>query len=402
MYRALIVLSISLAAFWIPASLSVAEELTVAQACSLAEAIVAANSDSAVGGCPAGAGADTILLTSDQTLTEELPVIASAITIEGHGFSIDGDGKRVFSVNPEGDLQLFELEVTGGFADETSALCFEIDEGEAEQNEEGESEDDEEVQVGYGGAICVDRGAVRISSSRFVGNTVKGHGGAIFILGGRLEILESEFDANVAEGSGGGVFARGSRVTISDSAFTNNQSSQHGGALLNREGRMEIADSAFSGNQAAEYGGAIDNIVEGDLAVSSSTFTSNQATTGGAIGNWQSQFRIDSSQFRINTAEDGGAIQSEDGHAAICESEFDGNSAVSVGAAVYGIRGTLSAASNVFSANSAGDGGIIHIIEPEAATLNLSANRFADNEGDDCVGCQDASAIAETCATASD
>ena len=38
--------------------------------CTLGDAITAANTDAAVGGCTAGSGADTIELTTDVTLTE--------------------------------------------------------------------------------------------------------------------------------------------------------------------------------------------------------------------------------------------------------------------------------------------------------------------------------------------
>src|SRR5262249_2332166 len=74
--------------------------IAVGGGCSLVDAITAANSDSATGGCIAGSGADTIDLPigSTQTLTavnntdpygaNGLPVITSVMTIEGHGSTI--------------------------------------------------------------------------------------------------------------------------------------------------------------------------------------------------------------------------------------------------------------------------------------------------------------------------
>jgi hypothetical protein len=49
-----------------------AATIPVGGACTLVDAITAANTDTATGGCPAGSGADTILLPagSTQTLTE--------------------------------------------------------------------------------------------------------------------------------------------------------------------------------------------------------------------------------------------------------------------------------------------------------------------------------------------
>ena len=62
-----------------------AADITVGDECALADAIEAANSDAAAGGCLAGAGADTIWLSDDMTLTAELSYIESDITVEGNG-----------------------------------------------------------------------------------------------------------------------------------------------------------------------------------------------------------------------------------------------------------------------------------------------------------------------------
>ena len=51
--------------------------------CTLADAITAANTDTATNGCTAGSGADTITLGVNITLKAPLPDITSEITIEG-------------------------------------------------------------------------------------------------------------------------------------------------------------------------------------------------------------------------------------------------------------------------------------------------------------------------------
>jgi hypothetical protein len=82
-----------------------AATIPVGGACTLVEAIMAANTDTATSGCPAGSGADTIMLPagSIQTLTEVnndtygptgLPVISSATTIEGQGRRLRGTARR--------------------------------------------------------------------------------------------------------------------------------------------------------------------------------------------------------------------------------------------------------------------------------------------------------------------
>jgi hypothetical protein len=46
-----------------------AASITVSGSCTLVDAISAANSDTATGGCAAGSGADTIILSDNVTLT---------------------------------------------------------------------------------------------------------------------------------------------------------------------------------------------------------------------------------------------------------------------------------------------------------------------------------------------
>ena len=371
---AIFIMILSLASLALPVAFAV--DIEVGEACGLAEAIEAANSDEPVGACPAGAGDDSIRLTGDATLADALPPIASAIAIEGGGFTLDGDGNRIFHVSGEGELHITELTLTGGRADEDSAACLapatdaELDEAEASE------ETDEPEPAGYGGAICIDGGIVSVSASRFSDNWAGGGGGAIAIFGGMLEIAESQ--------------------------FSDNSAGEHGGALYSEGGSVDLKRTAFRDNQATEYGGAIDNIAGARLVIAESEFTGNQATTGGAIGNWQSRLSVTGSRFEANEAERGGAIQSVDGEPEICQSAFSDNVAETVGAAIYNARGRLAAADNDFSGNRAGEGGVIHIIEPEAATLALSANRFSDNDDEDCAGCDDAEREAYDCGAEAD
>ena len=79
-----------------------AATIEVTDTCSLVDAIRAANTDTAQGGCPAGEGADTIRLPQGSTQTLQsvhntafgptgLPVIRSVVTIAGRGSTIVRD-----------------------------------------------------------------------------------------------------------------------------------------------------------------------------------------------------------------------------------------------------------------------------------------------------------------------
>jgi hypothetical protein len=97
--------------------------------CTLVDAITAANADAAVGGCPAGSGADTIQLTTDVTLTEVnnyylgdngLPFVEGEIIIEGGGFTIernvDAPPFRLVVVRSGASLSLDDITLRNGKA----------------------------------------------------------------------------------------------------------------------------------------------------------------------------------------------------------------------------------------------------------------------------------------------
>ncbi|CAN5818980.1 hypothetical protein BH20PSE1_BH20PSE1_18640 [soil metagenome] len=98
-------------------------------ACTLVDAITSANTDAAAGGCPAGNGADTIVLPtgSTQSLTAVdnitlgptgLPLITSTVTIRGRNSTIQRESNapefRILAVDSSGDLTLHSTTVSGG------------------------------------------------------------------------------------------------------------------------------------------------------------------------------------------------------------------------------------------------------------------------------------------------
>ena len=115
--KVLISIALSLAL----AQLSLAADFTVSSAsdCTLADAIQAANSDSAVGNCAAGSGSDTIYLSGDITLGGNLPTIRSTMTISSNDHSIKrvisgNHAHRIFNIEDGGNLTLVCLQLING------------------------------------------------------------------------------------------------------------------------------------------------------------------------------------------------------------------------------------------------------------------------------------------------
>ena len=342
-----------------------AADIAVDEFCSLTDAIRAANSDAAVGGCPAGDGADVITLTSNVTLWADLPRITTEITVEGAGFSISGNSAyRIFFVEASGELTLSHLTLADGKASDVPLPS----------GEKGKT----------GGAI-INAGILTVNSSRFADNSAD-HGGAMHNLAGaELSILDSVFTGNTSEFRGGAIINPGSLV-ISNSTFSGNSTNWAGGAISN-SGEGKLNDSTFSDNSAV-VGGAVVNFSE--LSVSHSAFSDNTADErGGAFDNWASLSISNSSIIGNIAKESGGAIHSE-GELILDYSTIGGNSA-DVGSGIYIFgdyydNATATLTHVTLAQNVAGVDALMVVGEAPDAMVNLRNSIIAANKGGNCYG----------------
>lgn len=286
-----------------PAQRVSAAVIRLDEACSLHDAIVAANTDSPAGGCPAGSGADTIVLTDDVTLSEALPVIESVIAIEGGGFSISGDKRYlIFRVGewPYGNTSLHALSRLT-----TNRLVLKDARGD------------------LGSALYIASGAeVRIFQSQVADNYAR-DGGAIFNWG-NLKIVESTLSNNLASDSGGAIKNHGSaKLAVTISTFKNNVAGNKGGAIFS-SGPASVESSSFVRNAALE-GGAIYSD-EDKLAVANSTFSHNiGADAGGAIHLHESAATLSHLTIYGNESRHGGGVFRDGGSVSLVNSIIGGS-----------------------------------------------------------------------------
>lgn len=334
-------------------------DITVDAECSLTEAINAANRDSDSGGCASGDGADTIHLTGDYRLVSALPAIASDITFEGNGYSINGNGaQRIFDVLLDATLSLRNVTLLNGRADR-------------------------------GGAIF-NLGKLHIEDSSFSGNTAyESNGGAIYNAG-HLTISNSVFADNIADrlgdvtSSGGAIYNDGSdggtgELTVSDSSFQGNWAEWGGGAINNAAGVVTISHSAFENNSADGFGGALDN--DDRMTVSGSSFIANSSDRGGAIDNMD-QLTVSISQFTGNLAEDFGGAISNKGEADVSDSNFTDNQTENSGGAINNDNAKLKVSGSSFSGNASKWGGAINSrddVSSQKADLLVLDSAFVAN-----------------------
>jgi CSLREA domain-containing protein len=196
--------------------------------CSLREAILAANTDAAFGGCPAGGGADTIPLgagtyglsippgtTGDGSLEGDLDV-AGPLTITHTGLApavIDGNGiDRVVHVLPTGNLTASGLTIRNGRTTQSGAGIR----NEGNLNLSFATLTGNETTASFGGGIAnTSTGTLVLTDVTISGNRAENDSGGLDQgPGGQANLNNVTITGNTADtdgngGGGGGLVAKG-------------------------------------------------------------------------------------------------------------------------------------------------------------------------------------------------
>lgn len=246
--------------------------------CSLREAVISANTDTATGGCAAGSGADTIVfdttLPSPAIFTLTLTGVnedASAsgdldltgiLTIQGadaNRIIIDGNNAdRIFDIRPGATITLSGVTLQNGNPGSSAG----------------------------GGGVIVSGGVPRAKLT-LLNSVVRDNraslGGGIYTAGngGTAVIQESQIVANTAQTSGGGI-ANSGDLTLLNSTIAQNEA-RTGGGIEHFGVSMKLTNSTISGNRASDNGGGLYN--RGDALILNATFSGNTASGPGTGGN---------------------------------------------------------------------------------------------------------------------
>ena len=294
-------------------------EIVVGPACDLVSAIVAANTDAPAGMCPAGRGADTIVLPAGSTQglavayenadgATGLPSITSDITILGNGATIapaaGAPDFRLVRVAANGVLALRDLRVRGGSASVRGGAIFVA--GGRLSMENATVEDSISPN---GGGLAALNGTVSLRLVTVRNNTAN-TGGGIYTEGGSLELTDAVVSGNrathpTATTFGGGIYTS-SALTVTRGVITGNSAFDGGGVLSS--GPSTLTDVTVSGNAASGGFGGIDN--RGVMTLVRGAVSANTAgDVGGGIGNQFSgagSLRVTGAQITGNKAGAGG------------------------------------------------------------------------------------------------
>jgi hypothetical protein len=275
--------------------------------CSLIEAIVNANNDAAThADCPAGSGADTIVLPANANVTltnlfdfAGLPQINSPIIIQGNGATIARNGNapdfQLVAVTNSGDLTLQNVTLSGGRTfDRGGGLINYGTLNIANSTISGNA-------ANYGGGGVSNWGTAIISNSGISGNDSSNYFGGGVANYGTVTIKDTTISGNVAY-VGGGISNSGI-VTIENSTVSGNTADTGGG--LRNFGTLTAINSIISDNSANSYGGGIANSIT--LTIENSIVSGNTADRGGGIFN-SGSLTITNSTVSGNSANHGADV----------------------------------------------------------------------------------------------
>jgi hypothetical protein len=261
---------------------STSEDRPLPGHCSFREAVHAANTGVATGGCPPGDPlGTTILLDADVALNKQ-----ENITIQG-------------SIHLYTSLE-HRPQITG----RSTAI------------------------------VVTPTGKLKVDRIRFSGFTTT----VLFVdatttQGGVLELVDSEISDNIgpiANVETVGILNNGGYVSIEGCLLQRNVDSIRGGALLNNGGVVDINNTSITENAAGHGGGGIFNGSNGTMRIFNSTISGNRQTSdaygGGGIFNASGDVHIDFSTIANNvTAVDGSGVKNATGVVTMKRSIVTGN-----------------------------------------------------------------------------
>ena len=369
----------------IPTSASAADITVVDAGCTIVDAVIAANINTATGDCAAGepdaTATDVIILPNNsiQSLTvgyvggtdNALPVISSDITIQGNGSTLRRDSSSSF--------RLIKVE---GAGTHLTINDLTIENGNTYYN--------------GGGIYANSNSSVSLSNSTVSGNYAYSGGGIYARNSSSVSLSNSTVSGNSAYSFGGGIFAgSSSSVSLSNSTVSGNSTYFGGGIFAESSSSVSLSNSTVSGNSANRVGGI--NVFSSSISLTNSTVSGNSSTNrSGGIYASNSSVSLTNSTVSGNSGMRGGGIYASNSSVSLTNSTVSGNSAM-IGGGIYAkFISSISLTNSTVSGNSAFNGGGI---SGASSTISLSNSIIANSSNNDDI--YDAGSLTLTSDTAS-
>ena len=285
------------------------DEFGAGVACSLREAVQAANIDADFGGCErtGGGTADSIVLEGGETYSRSLGGVddlnasgdldvAGKLTIKvtgGGKATIDAnDLDRAIEVREGAKLTASKLVIQNGTVTAGQPLLGGagiLSQGKVSLRSSEILAGNAPGSAGHGGGIMSSGTSMSLRKVAVADNDAGGLGAGIALLSGDLTVSEASIDGNDTARSGGGIYlgtnqgdsVKIERTTISGNTAADDFSNTGGGGLYvssANEESLRATNVTISGNQTEGHGGGIFEF-DGDLVLNAATITDNTADT---------------------------------------------------------------------------------------------------------------------------
>lgn len=260
--------------------------------CSLREAITAANTNAAFGGCPAGKAKDKIVLQAmtylltrpgleSANVSGDLDILSN-LTLQGAGQTttiLNGnDLDRVIQITGASNVVISDLTVTNG----TTTLAGGGINAQNKLTLNNVTVSNNHANLSGGGIAASGTGESvgLILNNTIVENNTSGDNGAGISAYVPTTITSSAIRNNTTQNSGalgGGIYNYGnSALVVRNSTLNNNTAEGHGGGVYNSK-TAALINTTISGNNAKGNGGGIVNDATGTLELFSVTIANNHA-----------------------------------------------------------------------------------------------------------------------------
>lgn len=313
--------------------------------CVLADAITAANTDTATNGCDAGSGADEIVLPQGSTVTlmTALPVVNTEVTLQGNDSVIERDSLAaenfgilgVDNGDPVASLTVNDSTLSGAVVTNNGGAVF--CNGSANTlalnnstitnntgsgvvsyncflniNDSVISNNDSFDAPYYGGGVNVVSGYFIINNTSIIGNNNQASsvgGGGVYLAdyGGIIagSITNTTISGNTSELSGGGIgffnFGYGATFGITNSTISDNQTTNGdgGGVFLYAPNVVGLSNNTIAGNTAYASGGGIAIRDNANVNLARNIVTGNVVGSGGTSVDFAGGGTVTVDQFNI-------------------------------------------------------------------------------------------------------
>ena len=343
-------------------------------ACTIREAVLSANTNTAVGGCFSGrAGSlDVITFTSASqiTLVQGEIRITESVAINGQGTGSGTVFTTAFtSIGAGNASRVFNIDAGNGVPQEVQILNAVIGFGNSSAGGSAAPDAGGAIDVKDGSALRLANAGVVESVAGINGGGVHGSAGTVIEIEGPAVIRDNVAQGNEAAMGGGGIWSSGPveisgdtgrNVVISDNRATGTSGS--GGGVFNMGSTLTITGAvSIQGNAANRAGGGIETAggtvsLSGGAIVRGNDAGANPGN-GGGLHAGGGTVTADGVLFDLNTAVEGGGLWSS-GTIAVSNSEISdnvgtGDAAVNGGGGFYSEGSTATINDTEFAGNSA-------------------------------------------------